>query len=136
MPTRRPKRFRKTPRAPVTRLALVFVVSACSAATPWGHAVEAPAAPNARAIPVAVTAQGFEPKRIEVGTGETATLVFTRKVEHTCAKQVIVELDGKREVTRNLPLDQPIAITLQFDKPGELGFTCGMKMLGATIVVR
>ena len=122
--------------ASVVRLGLALLVSACASPAPWGLAIEAPPAPNARAIPVTVTAHGFEPNRIEVASGETATLVFTRRVEHTCAKQVIVELDGKHDLTRDLPVDQPVAVTLRFDRPGELGFTCGMKMFGATIVVR
>lgn len=117
------------------RYALVtLAVAGCVSSQPWGSAVEAPVA-NARPIAVSVTSEGFVPKQIDVQRGETVSLVFTREVEHTCAKQVIVELDARREIRRDLPLHQPVAIAVRFERAGELGFTCGMKMLGGTIDV-
>lgn len=116
--------------------ACLLVLGGCPSQTSWGHAIEQPAAPSARRIDIAITQQGFEPKRIEVASGQNVTLVFTRQVEHTCAKKVIVLLDEHAEVARDLPMQQPVAIGLRFDRAGELGYTCGMKMLGGTIVVR
>lgn len=115
-------------------LAIGFV-AACATGQPWGRAVETASVAHARTIPIEVTRAGFVPDRIQVEHGEVATLVFTRNVEHTCAKQVIVEL-ARREVRRDLPLRQPVSVALHFEHAGELGFTCGMKMLGGTIVVR
>jgi Cu+-exporting ATPase len=118
----------------VRRTLIILAVSACVSSQPWGGAIEVPTA-GARPITISVTSDGFVPKQIDVSRGETVSLVFTREVEHTCAKQVIVELDAHREVRRDLPLHQPVAIALRFDRAGELGFTCGMKMLGGTITV-
>lgn len=87
-------------------------------------------------IQVTVTERGFEPSHIEVLRGDSVLLVFKRKVERTCAKRVIVELDARERIERDLPLNQPVVIPLSFDGAGELGFTCGMQMLGGTIVVR
>lgn len=113
----------------------MWLLAGCAAGQPWGSAVETTATRQTRSIPIGVTNAGFVPDRVEVEHGESVTLVFTRTVEHTCAKQVIVELDAHREVHRDLPLHEPVAVALQFEHAGELGFTCGMKMLGGTIVV-
>lgn len=112
----------------------ILAASACVSSQPWGSAIEAPAT-GARQLTITVTSDGFVPKQVDVQHGETVSFVFTREVEHTCAKQVIVELDAHREVRRDLPLHQPVAIALHFDRAGELGFTCGMKMLGGTVTV-
>lgn len=114
----------------------IIAAAGCVASQPWGSATETMPAADARSISIAVTRDGFVPKQIDVRHGETVSLVFTREVEHTCAKQVIVELDGHREVRRDLPLHQPVAVSLRFERAGELGFTCGMKMLGGTLTVR
>ena len=89
-----------------------------------------------KTIQIDVTPRGFEPSRLELARGDQALLVFTRKVERTCAERVIVELDAHARVERDLPLNQPVVIPLLFDGAGELGFTCGMQMLGGTIIVR
>lgn len=92
--------------------------------------------PTVRELHIAATKRGFEPSRLEVRRGETATLVFTRTVERTCAKDVVLYLSEDSKVRRELPLSQPVAITLTFTRVGELGFACGMSMLGGAIHVR
>jgi plastocyanin domain-containing protein len=37
---------------------------------------------------------------------------------------------------RPLPLDQPVAIELTPNVPGEVGFVCGMNMLRGKVVVQ
>ena len=91
---------------------------------------------QARRIDISVTKDGFEPKGITVQKGEEVTLVFTRKVERTCAKSVVVRLDGDTKVEKALPLDTPVEITATFPKAGELGYACSMDMLGGVITVR
>lgn len=116
-------------------LVAILLAAGCASSQPWGSARETTPVSGARQLAISVTSEGFVPKQLDVSRGETVSLVFTREVEHTCAKQVIVELDGHREVRRDLPLGQPVLVAVHFDQAGELGFTCGMKMLGGTITV-
>jgi plastocyanin domain-containing protein len=122
------------------RRAAVFAVLAlatgCAPHAPWARAVVAPATSATRLVRLQVTRQGFEPKHIAVRTGEVVTLELTRRVERTCVTSVVVSLDGEARIERELPLDEPVALTLRFEAPGELGMSCPMNMYGATIEVR
>lgn len=91
---------------------------------------------SSRRIDIAVVESGFEPTGIKVASGETVTLVFTRRTEHTCAKEVVVYLSDDKTVKRDLPLNQPVEVTVMFSHPGELGYACGMSMHGGVIEVR
>ena len=119
------------------RVLLVPVaLAACAAPMPWGHAVEPVRGDAGRPIPIAITKHGFDPSEISVAAGETVRLIFTRRVERTCVKRVVVSLDQDRTLERDLPLDTPVSVTLQFDRPGELGYACPMARHGGKIVVR
>ena len=89
-----------------------------------------------RRIDIAVTEAGFEPKKVTVTKGEEVTLAFTRKTDKTCAKEVIVHLNEKDTVEKDLPLNEVVPVTATFSKSGELGYACGMNMLGGVIVVK
>lgn len=112
----------------------VIALAACASSTPWGHATTAEPTPR-KVIDIAVTRTAFAPDRVVVHVGDAVTLRFTRTVERTCAKQVIVGLDADHEISRDLPVGTPVDIGLSFDRPGELVYSCGMRMLGGTIVV-
>jgi plastocyanin domain-containing protein len=88
-----------------------------------------------RRIDVSVTEGGFVPKRLTVKKGEPVTLIFTRRTDRTCAKDVVIYLDDDRTIMRKLPLNQPVEVTVTFQKAGERGFACSMKMHGAAIMV-
>lgn len=88
-----------------------------------------------RRIDISVTEDGFLPKRLSVKKGEPVTLVFTRRTERTCAKDVVIYLDDDKTVSRKLPLNQTVEVTVTFAKSGERGFACSIKMHGAAIVV-
>ena len=47
-------------------------------------------------IQISVTEKGFEPESVDVPSGKPVTLVFTRKTEKTCAKQVVLMDDATR----------------------------------------
>ena len=114
---------------------LLFSLVACVHPSAAGRAVvTAPTAAD-RNIPISVTARGFEPDAIDVTSGEPVTIVFTRTVERTCVKRVVLEIDDEHDVQRDLPIGQPIAITVAFEQPGELGFSCAMAMKGGAIHV-
>ena len=85
---------------------------------------------------IAVTKRGFEPDNITVPASTPLTLVFTRKTDQTCSKSVVIVIDDKQRIERDLPLDTAVEIAVTFPKPGKLGFACGMNMSRGTIVVQ
>ena len=110
------------------------LVSACASPRPWGAATMVPS-PPARTVTIEVSNHGFSTTQVPVHVGEVVTLVFDRTTEHTCAKRVVLSLDADRRVERDLPVGTPVAITLRFDHPGELGYSCSMGMYGGVIDV-
>ena len=84
---------------------------------------------------IAVTEQGFEPADVAVPAGKPVTLVFHRETDATCAKQVVLELDGKK-IERALPLHQQVEVAVTFPKAGKLTYACGMDMVHGTITVQ
>jgi len=88
-----------------------------------------------RRIDISVTEDGFVPKQVTTKKGEPVTLVFTRRTDHTCAKDVVVYLEDGRTIARKLPLNQPVEVAVTFEKAGERGFACSMKMHGGAIIV-
>jgi plastocyanin len=118
------------------RFLALLALSACVQSSPLGRATETPAASSMRTIEIAVTSHGFDPSSVDVTMGETVTIVFTRKVQRTCVKRVVVALDDQHNVERDLQVDHPVALTLKFDRAGEVGFSCAMMMQGGAIHVR
>jgi plastocyanin domain-containing protein len=94
---------------------------------------DAPAKPQR--IEITVTRSGFEPEQIKVPAKTPVTLVFTRKTDRTCAKEVIIKLDATKKIERELPLDKAVEIDVTFPKAGTLGYACSMDMTKGTIVV-
>ncbi len=92
--------------------------------------------PGARQIAIAVTDAGFEPARIEIVHGEPVTLVFTRRVEATCATDVHFVLPDGSRIDEKLPLGTPVEIPLRIDRAGPITYSCGMSMNHGTVDVR
>lgn len=113
---------------------VVFVAIGCASSRPWGRASLLAGHPE-RTIEIAVSQRGFSLSRVTVHAGETVELVFTRTTERTCAKRVVVSLDADHRIERDLPVGVPVALTLHFDRPGELGYSCSMGMFGGVIDV-
>ena len=84
-------------------------------------------------VAVEVTQDGFVPNEIPAKVGRPITLVVTRKTDLTCAKQIVFADLG---VTKDLPLDQPVEVTVTPKKSGDLGFACGMDMVTGKLVVQ
>ena len=120
-------------------LALVLV-AACSPEKPskeeWKAPSPATAPPATTRIDIAVTEAGYEPAQITVPKGQPVTLVFTRKTGKTCAKDVVVEVDEKTRIKKDLPLGEPVDIAATFPKAGELHYACGMNMVTGVVTVR
>ncbi len=95
----------------------------------------APVASVATRVEISVTERGFEPDNIAVAAGKPVTLVFLRKTDHTCAKEVVVTLDATTRIKKPLPLATPVEIVATFPKAGKLTYACGMDMISGTITV-
>ena len=109
-------------------LSLVVVpVAACGKKEPDKSGTPAAPADGAR-FDVAVTEKGFEPDDVAVPAGRPVTLIFHRETEATCAKQVVLELDGKK-IEKELPLHQQVEVAVTFAKAGKLTYACGMDMV-------
>lgn len=118
------------------RTAAVYVfIAACTTPTRWAAAVEEPASPSARRLAIDVTRRGFVPSELHAHAGELVTLEFTRRETNTCAKRVRVYLDDRHYIERELPVEARVAITLRLTHDGDVGVSCAMQMLGATLHV-
>jgi plastocyanin domain-containing protein len=87
-------------------------------------------------VEIAVTANGFEPAKVAVEKGAPSTLVFTRKTDATCAKEVVFKIDGAPEIRKELPLNQQVEITMTFPKAGDIQYACGMDMVTGVVSVQ
>ncbi|MEW6777654.1 MAG: cupredoxin domain-containing protein [Bdellovibrionota bacterium] len=110
--------------------AILSVLLACTATPP------ANGAPGRIEITVDGESSGFDPSEIQVKEGEKTILVFTRKGEKGCGKEVVLFPGEKKEIRKSLPLNEPVAIEAVFSGPGPLRYTCGMGMYRGQILVR
>ncbi len=74
----------------------------------------------------------YTPARIEVPAGKPVVLRFMRKDASPCAEKVVFDDFG---ITRDLPLNEFLEVSLTPDKPGEYEFSCQMRMYRGTLVV-
>lgn len=87
-------------------------------------------------IAINVTEAGFEPASVTVKKGVATTLVFTRKTEKTCAKEVVLHVTKADTIKKDLPLDTPVEIAATFPEAGKLDYACGMNMVTGVITVQ
>ena len=85
-----------------------------------------------RTIEISVTKEGFTPAEVKAKAGETVKLAVTRKVERTCATEIVMKDFG---VNEPLPLDKTVVVTVKPEKPGSYRFACGMDMIAGALVV-
>jgi plastocyanin domain-containing protein len=84
-------------------------------------------------LEIQVTERGFEPARIRVTRDEAITLVVTRKIERTCAREFVLDELGIHEA---LPVGKAVTITFTPRKSGPMKFGCAMgKMISGVIDV-
>lgn len=82
-------------------------------------------------IEIAVTKDGFVPAQGRVKVGQPVTLVVTRKVDVTCALDIVIKEYG---IKKALPLNQPVEVTFTPTKPGKIRYACAMDMLAGELV--
>ena len=117
-------------------LACSLVLAACNseASKPEPTKTSAPASGNR--FEIKVTDKGFEPDDVTIPAGKPVTLVFERKTDHTCAKEVVIKLADGSKIEMQLPLNTPVEIAATFPAGGKLGYACGMNMVKGTITVQ
>ena len=92
------------------------------------------ATPNGpqQVISIEVTRDGFVPARASVKAGRPVKLVVTRKVERTCATEIVIKDYG---VNQPLPLGTPVEVAFTPGKPGPVRYACGMDMIAGVLTV-
>ncbi|MCP4504184.1 MAG: hypothetical protein GY822_30035 [Deltaproteobacteria bacterium] len=120
-----------------TAAALLFL-SACSsgAQASSSEAVPVNAKEKSKAqtkqIHVTVDEKGYTPSSIQALAGTPMTVVFKRINDKGCGSEVVFP---ERKITKNLPLNEDVAITLTLKGKEKLTFTCGMGMYRGSVVV-
>jgi plastocyanin domain-containing protein len=94
-----------------------------------------PAKKGSEKLEIAITDKGFEPDKLEVRKGQPVELVFTRKTDQTCIKEVILDT-GAKKIQKPLPLNKPVTIKTKFTKAGDLKYACNMNMFSGTVTVQ
>jgi plastocyanin domain-containing protein len=93
---------------------------------------EVTASPNSR-VAVSVDGEGYHPATIRAPAGSHLTLVFTRTTDECCGQQLVFP---SINVRRDLPLNQPVEVSITVPASGSLSFTCGMNMYQGSVVVQ
>jgi plastocyanin domain-containing protein len=111
----------------------LVVCGACSAGASDKQPAPVFDGPLQNRVEMSVTERGFEPANIRVKQGEPVTLVITRKVDSTCATEIVLDEYG---IHAKLPLHQPVTVSFTPKKSGLLKYGCAMqKMIGGVIRV-
>ena len=101
----------------------------------WWFWLSKPKAQHAASGVIDVIVDGgvYTPARIEVAAGQPVTLRFLRKDPSPCAEKVLFDDLG---VSADLPIGQPVELTITPGKAGEYAFTCQMQMYRGTLAVK
>lgn len=75
----------------------------------------------------------YTPAYIQVEPSRPVILRFTRKDASPCAEIVNFTL---LNISRQLPLNEPIDININIEKPGEYEFTCQMGMYRGKLIAK
>jgi plastocyanin len=99
---------------------------------PSAEPVKAPPAPAANPagvqdkVDVVINEEGFVPAKIPAKAGKPITLAITRKVERTCATEILFQgQEGKTD----LPLNKTVEVTYTPKSSGNINFGCAMGMM-------
>jgi plastocyanin domain-containing protein len=85
-----------------------------------------------RRIAISITADGFVPQSSRIAVGEPVTLVVTRLVEQTCAKDIVIE---DYAILVPLPLGEPVQVHFTPTRPGRIRFaSCAINLVAGELV--
>ena len=101
----------------------------------WWFWLSKPKAQRAASDVIDVLVEGgvYVPARIEVAAGQPVTLRFLRKDPSPCAEKVLFDDLG---IAADLPIGQPVELTVTPKVAGEHAFTCQMQMYRGTLVAK
>jgi len=99
--------------------------------TPLRASDSQPVHDAAHPLEIAVTNEGFVPARAKVKVGEPVTLGVTRKVERTCATDIVIKDYG---INEPLPQGQRVEVTFTPKAPGSIRYACAMDMVSGELV--
>lgn len=99
---------------------------------PPPSASAAPPAASGRVMEISADRGKFSPATVEARPGETVTLRFTRTATSGCMGAVALPGLGIR---RELPMNQPVDVTVTAPAGGTVPFECGMAMVRGQLVV-
>ena len=121
--------------SPVVILLMALMLAACGSDS---TSPDDPAQPETQndmpTVEIDVHDDGYAPAHIQLTANETTRLIFTRKGESPCIEKVTIPDLGVDPV--DLPMNQPVAIEVTPESDGEFAFTCGMDMVGGTLMVQ
>jgi plastocyanin domain-containing protein len=115
--------------------AALVTTSACAKDSQVGPEHSQQAAGRVEPTPViemSVTAEGFVPAEVKVKAGQPVKLVVTRKVERTCATDIVIKDFG---ISKPLPLNQPVEVEFTPSSPGKIRYACAMDMIAGVLIV-
>ena len=82
---------------------------------------------------ITVDSSGFHvPENTRLHVGVPTTLVVTRTTDRTCAKEIVFR---SLDISKELPLDQPVEIVITPEKAEDIHFSCGMDMFESVLHV-
>ena len=86
----------------------------------------------AMSVNIEANEKGFTPTSFDLQKGAPATLIFRRTSDATCATQVVFP---ELKITKDLPLNVPVPVTVPTGDARTLSFQCGMGMFKGKIVI-
>lgn len=89
--------------------------------------------PKVQTARVELNQNGYQPSSLKLKRNVPAQITFVRRVEATCATEVVFPDYGIR---RELPLNQPVVVSFTPSKKGEFTFACGMNMVRGRLIVQ
>lgn len=76
---------------------------------------------------------GYNPGKVILKKGVTATINFKRKDASSCLDSVVFSDFG---IQKDLPLNQTVSVSLDPKQAGEYEFACGMNMFHGKVIVK
>lgn len=81
-------------------------------------------------IKIAVSG-GYSPATVYIPVGKPAKFTFLRTDANSCLEELIIP---DLKISKDLPLNSPISITVTITSPGKYLFHCGMNMYHGQII--
>lgn len=97
----------------------------------WFWLYRPPAVAVAEAPVIRVEQGTYQPARLRVPANQPVSLTFLRRDVAPCSEWLLIP---SLDISRTLPLDEPVRIELPPLAPGEYPFHCQMQMYRGTLV--